>query len=391
MAPTKARYRMRSTLVRFNDAFHTVYTNAGTVIRPTPLLLVESDYLVLWRTAEDREIIGTYTPALYHDLKMVCHLPLAFATALQPLFDSKLNLTQGYPSRPNGNEPVCLTPFVHAAVADLSSHLSVLDDDDFEARFQHTVDATVLANQQLILKTSKAFAATLLATNTTTLNDVIRFAAKHQAILKHNLELAAAAQVAMLHQVVNGVLASLGANASKLVIGVTTSIMAKNQSLVSQYFSRRYGVPTNQNQRFYVMEQVSTEPDNLGLISTHVLDSVAGDWFFGDTFRLWRDALADGAHEALDKLFPSHSSSTRGTPTSGMLTTKELPTATTTETAQPSQRCQCGDERMHYLWIGIGIGIGAAVVLGLLFAACRTMAKSPRSKAVYLDEPLLGE
>eukprot|EP00730_Choanoeca_flexa_P012582 TRINITY_DN4415_c0_g1_i1.p1 TRINITY_DN4415_c0_g1~~TRINITY_DN4415_c0_g1_i1.p1 ORF type:complete len:428 (+),score=67.22 TRINITY_DN4415_c0_g1_i1:212-1495(+) len=360
-------------LVRFNNAFHLAYTNAGTIVRPTPLLLIEGDYLVLWTTPEDRQMIGTYTPPIYHNLKMVSHIPLALSTALQPLFDDKLNLTQGYPGRPNADAKVCLTPYVRQTLSELVANLSEVTDDDFDQRFKGT--AAPINEQKIILNDCKAFGQAVLDANETSLNDIIAFTSKHQDILKNNLELAAGAQVDMLHSRVNAIEAMLGSNASKMVVGVTTSIMAKNQSLVSQYFSRRYGVPTNHNQRFYVMEEVSTEPDNLNLMSTHVLDSVSGNWFFGDTYRLWRDALSDGARDALNRLFPNTAPSSS---TPGMLTSQTPAPAQTLPTTKvpPSQtavKCDCASDRLAYLWMGIAVGLIVAALLVLVYKGWQGM------------------
>ena len=68
-------------LVVVNDQFHARYSETNRVLQPRPLILIENDYLVVWRgDGDERKVLGSFTPDEYHDLKMFCHIPLAIVT-----------------------------------------------------------------------------------------------------------------------------------------------------------------------------------------------------------------------------------------------------------------------------------------------------------------------
>ncbi len=64
------------------DYFHGMYTNAGNALRPYPIVVTEGDYLVLFYKGQ--RIMEPFDTMLYHNLKMVCHVPLGITMALMP-------------------------------------------------------------------------------------------------------------------------------------------------------------------------------------------------------------------------------------------------------------------------------------------------------------------
>lgn len=73
-----------------------------------------------------------------------------------------------------------------------------------------------------------------------------------------------------------------------------------------QYYSRLFGLveETEHHKLIYVESEPSESLYGFDLLSTHLIDSMIGDLFFGDANRMHSDLLGPAATEYLDKLFP---------------------------------------------------------------------------------------
>lgn len=115
--------RRRPVLVlrsRCSDFFLTTYSNTGASLRPSPIVVVEDDYLVLHYNGQ--RILEPADSMVFHNLKMVSHVPLAvFMTLLTDLYGTPANSSVAL-------SPATLTTlktyvgFVEAAYGDLQAN-----------------------------------------------------------------------------------------------------------------------------------------------------------------------------------------------------------------------------------------------------------------------------
>ena len=287
------------SLVRVNDYFHSLYDSANKDLRPAPLVLVEDDYLVEWNKDDgggiNRTVLGSYTPPLYHDLKMICHVPLAIVTTLL--------------------KSVTLTNVMDAStlknLADYRSDLTQAMNNKVLRRFD-ALPLEARRNQAAIIDATVSFLDPLLkkypnATGVPPSMDALKaFGANVLSLLQFNLDLAAKSQVDALHALFSSYKKTLDENERAMLrVGVGTSTMARRNNLVSQYFSRLYDVDIELNKRFFTFEEIWDEKSAFRIVGTHVSDTLAAEVFFDEPFRLQEDALADGAKKRLDELFGS--------------------------------------------------------------------------------------
>lgn len=279
-------------LVAANAGFLTDYTNAGDRSLPQVFIAQEGDYVVLFNNsvAIKKE---PYTPQLYHDLKAVSHFPFhAFVICV-----GRLDMAEPGVSTPLGAAAMTELSALSAAIA---AALPALEDGRFSA--------TALRRQQAIANRTQHFIADALHRRALTYSALVSFAQASTAELQTNLYDAAYAQLVGLDGVIRSWNASLGAAQwATMRFVLASSHMARTDNVVSQYFARVLNVasgPNAPNAQFEVTEGISSQAEALRQLANDNIDYPAGDAFFGDTFRLHRDALADGAAKALDELFP---------------------------------------------------------------------------------------
>jgi len=234
-------------LVTINDTFHKTYAAAGDRLRPTPLILLENDYMLLWRTPNQREVYATITPRLYHDLKMTCHVPLVVITMLEAILVASTN--------PAPTVTIPVTTLDRDKLNAYLEQLETLRSHPWQVRFPDLAEADVRLQDHLI-DTTYAFVQHA-ADGTTTRAELLAFAALVQPALQRNVTLAAAAQVDELHAATNRLQAELSPDEWKrLTIGLTAPTMARTRSLAALYFARRFGLDLVHNPKFFIMEEV---------------------------------------------------------------------------------------------------------------------------------------
>jgi hypothetical protein len=279
-------------LVAANSGFLTDYTTAGDRSLPPLFIAQEGDYVVLFNNsvAIKKE---PYTPQLYHDLKAVSHFPFhAFVICV-----GRLDMAQ----------PTVKTPLAAAALTELRA-LSAAIAAALPALKDGRFSSTTLHRQLAIANRTQHFIADALHHGTLAYSALVEFAQANTAELQSNLYDAAYAQLVGIDGVVRAWNASLGAARwATMRFILASSHMARTDNVVAQYFARVLNVASGANAPnalFEVTEGIASQAEALRQLANDNIDYPAGDAFFGDTFRLHRDALADGAAKALDELFP---------------------------------------------------------------------------------------
>ena len=167
----------------------------------------------------------------------------------------------------------------------------------------------IMLNRQLaIVNRTQTFIADTLQRGTLAYSALVEFAQANTAELQNNLYDAAYAQLVGIDGVVRGWNATISAKGwASLKFVLATSHMARTDNVVAQYFARVLDVRSGANApngKFEVTEGITSQAEALRQLANDNIDYPAGDAFFSDTFRLHRDALAQGAAAALDVLFP---------------------------------------------------------------------------------------
>eukprot|EP00045_Choanoeca_perplexa_P004456 m.38228 g.38228 ORF g.38228 m.38228 type:complete len:358 (+) comp12584_c0_seq2:192-1265(+) len=282
-------------LVTINETFHKTYAAAGDSLRPTPLILLENDYILLWRTPNQREVYATITPRLYHDLKMTCHVPLVVIIMLEAILVGTDN--------PAPSQAITLSVLDCDKLNAYLEQLEALRSQQWDERFPTLSEADVRLQHHLVNTTYNYVQQTATA-GSTTRADLLAFAAKIQPALRRNVTLAAAAQVDGLHAAIDRLQAELTETEwNRLTIGLTAPTMARTRSLATLYFAKRFGMDLQHNPKFFVMEEIDQEDHALRLISTHILDSHLSSALYEDPYYLWKDIMGDGASERIEQLF----------------------------------------------------------------------------------------
>jgi hypothetical protein len=268
-----------------NDASRATYRSAKerALTRGGPVLLVEGDLLVLkyggTRTA------ATYTPAMYHDLKSISHVPLALYSLLS--------------FRPNG-------PFSDSILYDLK-HYRAQVVAAREALGQRTFSDDQLRRQRQILSLSLKFLDDVLDNKQVDGPALREFTRSVRPLLTANAAEAAAAQLDALHALVTKWRQNLTAPEWKqLTVVVMGPQLPRKDNLAVQYFARLLGEP-GEGQRIIYAEALFDEARALDLLATHRVDTGIGEAFFQDAGRMHRDLLGDAARNYLDKLFKTKS------------------------------------------------------------------------------------
>lgn len=278
---------------------------------------------------------------VYHDLKMICHIPLAMFVNIWPALRASLpartlqhissQMMPAKPESPSKSElpnqiggAVTLSPSVVANLTMLRSmvvahYSAILRADRFDSTAQRL-------RQVQLVEATVSFLTRILSAQPPAidLEHMVEFTRSIAVNLDHNLNDAAAAQVSLLNDVFSDLNRTyrlseyMGPGTQSpnplrhLNIAVTTSHMARVQTLAAQYLSRFFGVSIDTNDRFMTLEQLSTEQQVLKLLDTAQTDLAMGWAFFGDMYRMQEDALCHGAKKALDRLFPQSANSTEG-------------------------------------------------------------------------------
>ncbi|MHB1556489.1 MAG: hypothetical protein ACYC61_03295 [Isosphaeraceae bacterium] len=268
-------------LVALNDAFRSVYrrTKQETLAHGGPVILGVGDHLVLRRAGTRTEV--PYTPAVYHVLKGVAHVPLALDVLLAP-----------------HAETAALDDGVLAEMRDLRRLMEAAEP----SLANHGMDAEQLDRARRIYAESRAFLDAVIQAKHCTRDERIAFARRMHPLVMKNVGEAARAELDALHARVTAWRKEMSPDEWKrLKVVILGSALPRQQSLTVQYFARLLGEP-GEGPRIIYAESIRDEDQALDLMATRAVDTGIGVDFFNDPTRMQRDLLCDAARDYLPLL-----------------------------------------------------------------------------------------
>jgi hypothetical protein len=268
-------------LIEANDIFRAIYKRAreDALARTGPVILAQGDELVL-RYGVQRET-ARYTPAVYHTLKTVAHIPLAIHLLLDPATGRELDDNRLHDLRFLRDRALAVPPSLE----------------------QKGLSAEQLARQKQIVRQSVGLLDATLRARKIDEAALTAFRERLRPLIDANVAEAARAELDALHRQVLAWKGKLTAEDwARLRVIVIGSQMPRKDNLAVQYFARLLHEP-GEGRRILYAEGLGDEQRALTLLGTHLLDTRIGEAFYGDPGRMHRDLLGDAARKHLDELF----------------------------------------------------------------------------------------
>ena len=222
-----------------------------------------------------------YSPPLYHFLKAISHLPLG-------VYSASIGRLE-HPTDPRWIERLkTLLRQIDLAEADLT-----------KASFTEAQKV----RQQNILSLSRTHLDDILKRENIDSASVTRYARTLAPLLLANAAEAANVQIDALDQAVRELSKKLKPGEFEKAIAVITGPKTpRDGNLQFQYFVYAFG-PDSAGARVLYMESIYDREAALGVLRTVLNDRIASQAFFGETYRLERDLMADGATVELMRRF----------------------------------------------------------------------------------------
>lgn len=223
----------------------------------------------------------TYTPPLYQYLKSISHLPLGAYSASIRLLENPTDKRWMDRLRMLRNE-------LNNAQRDLP-----------KASFTELQRV----RQQNILSLSRAYLDAILMRGNTDIVSINLYSRSLAPLLLANAADAANVQIEALDQAVRELSKKLKPGEFEKAIAVITGPKTPREgNLQFQYFVYAFGAGSADTRVLY-MESIFDREAALGVLRTVLNDRVASQAFFGETYRLERDLMADGATVELMRRF----------------------------------------------------------------------------------------
>ena len=274
--PAKAAAALQS----MNGAARSAYAAARErVLAGTgPVVLFDGTDLV-FRYGDYRRV-SKPTPALYHDLKIVSHVPLGLHALLVvdggPLDDRRLFRLARY------REAI---------------------DRTRKAISHRGLTRAQVERQEKILGACRELTDEACRAKKVDVKAVVAALRKLRPLLDVNSAEAARAQIDGLHREMTAYRNKLSeADWQRLGVIVQGSQMPRRHNLSVQYFSRLLG-EKGEGKRIIYAEALFDEGKAVKLLGTHLLDTRLGEDVFEDSRYMHRDLLSDAARAYLDELF----------------------------------------------------------------------------------------
>jgi hypothetical protein len=222
-----------------------------------------------------------YSPPLYHELKSISHLPLGVYSASIGLIDN---------------------PTEQRWIERLSALRKQVDSAEIDlAKASFTESQRV--RQQNILSLSRTYLDDVLKRKSIDTASVNQYARALAPLLLGNAADAASVQIDALDHAVRELTKKLKPGEFEKAIAVITGPKTPREgNLQFQYFVYAFG-PGTAGTRVLYMESIFDREAALGVLRTVLNDRMASQAFFGDTYRLERDMMADGATVELMRRF----------------------------------------------------------------------------------------
>ncbi len=268
-------------LMTLNDAFRAAYrrTKEANIAHADPVILVEGDNVVLRRGGTRLEV--PYTPAVYHVLKSIAHVPLALDVVLAPhAGEATLNDT---------------------VLAELREYRRLMEQAE-PSLVAQGLEPEQLERQKKLFAECRAFLDSVVQARRCSRDERVAFARRMTPAVMKNVGEAARAEIDALHAQVRAWRSEMTPEEWKgLKVVILGSALPRRQSLTVQYFARLLGEP-GEGPRIIYAESIRDEARALDLMATRAVDTTIGADFFNDPARMHRDLLSDAARDYLPLL-----------------------------------------------------------------------------------------
>lgn len=275
-ARPEVRPQPQDVLYGLNDQFRAAYKAAREeALKSQTYALVLGDSVVFYRGAIRREV--QYTPARYHELKAIAHIPLALYVMLADgVNEEKLAALAKYRS----------------AVAESRATLSKRGFDD-----------KTLKRQEAIFTNSQTLMDRVLAAKKCDTADLAAYTTAMAPLVLQNAYDAAKAQLEGLNAAFAEWLNTLTAEERAAYhIVVSGSHQAREKNAQMTYCRALLPEESAIEQRLIFGESCFDESSCRNLLGTHLLDGAASLAFFDDALRLQYDLLGDAAADIVQRL-----------------------------------------------------------------------------------------
>jgi hypothetical protein len=265
--------KIKDPLVELNDRFRAAYAHArkDLLAHQGPVIIADGDELVLLRRGQRTAV--NVTPASYHVVKAVSHVPLAVHVLLATAGEVEL--------------PAVRQKELRGLREPLDSALKSLGD--------RALPQDVLKVQTQILQETTKFLDAVLADKKVKAEARLAFTRKLGPLLLTSARHAATVQLNGMHKQVMAWKAEMTEGEWKqLRVLILGSALPRKDNLRTQYFARLLA-QKDEGGRIIYTEGLFEESRALNLLGTYQLDAAIGAAFFDDSARMHRDLLADAA------------------------------------------------------------------------------------------------
>ena len=222
-----------------------------------------------------------YKPALYHELKSISHLPLGAYSASLGLLEN--------PTDKRWMDRLRM----------LLNQLNIAQADLPKASFTDLQRVS----QEKILSLSRAYLDDILMRESADIASINLYSRTLAPLLLANAADAANVQIEALDQAVRELSKKLKPGEFEKAMAVIAGPKTPREgNLQFQYFVFAFGAGSAGTRVLY-MESIFDREAALGVLRTVLNDRVASQAFFGETYRLERDLMADGATVELMRRF----------------------------------------------------------------------------------------
>jgi hypothetical protein len=222
-----------------------------------------------------------YSPPLYHELKSISHLPLGVYSASRGRLEH---------------------PTEQQWIERFKNLLAKIDRSQAELT-QASFTEIQRVRQQKILTLSRVYLEEVIKRQNVDSASATQYARTVAPLLLANATDAAKVQIDALDQAVRELSKKLYPGEFEKAIAVITGPKTPREgNLQYQYFVYAFG-PGSAVTRVLYMESIFDREAALGVLRTVLNDRMASQAFFGDTYRLERDMMADGATVELMRRF----------------------------------------------------------------------------------------
>ena len=222
-----------------------------------------------------------YKPALYHELKSISHLPLGAYSASLGLLEN--------PTDKRWMDRLRM----------LLNQLNIAQADLPKASFTDLQRV----RQENILSLSRAYLDDILMRESADIDSINLYSRTLAPLLLANAADAANVQIEALDQAVRELSKKLKPGEFEKAMAVIAGPKTPREgNLQFQYFVFAFGAGSAGTRVLY-MESIFDREAALGVLRTVLNDRVASQAFFGETYRLERDLMADGATVELMRRF----------------------------------------------------------------------------------------